>query len=122
MEDAIRTLALGGEVAATFREGRLVELPEADEMEMWAAGDVAVDSDDGDEDDAEIEEARDLLDRAELEAKRARELVEDLTQRVEDLEETLRRERADLEAAARQADDKTRSAEKAADRLKRLQA
>lgn len=124
LEAAIRTVALGGEVAETFREGRLAELPEADEMDMWAAGDIELgaDVDAGDTDDAAIEEARDVLDRAEAEAKRARELVEDLTRRVEELEEILRRERADLESALREADDKTSSAEKAADRLDRLRA
>ena len=122
LEDSIRTVALGGEAAETFREGRLTELPHADEMDMWAGGDIDLGDADDAVADAELEEARDVLGRAESEAKRARELVEDLTQRVEELEEMLRRERANLESAARQADDKARSAEEAADRLKRLRA
>lgn len=122
LETAIRTVAVGGGASETFRDGRLAQLPEGDEMDMWSAGDGEPEVESDEADTVELEEARDVLERAELEAKRARELVEDLTQRVEELEEMLRRERADLESATRQAGERTSSAEKAADRLKRLQA
>ena len=121
IESALRVAALGGEASELLRAGRLLELPEADEMAMWAAGDVESATDD-ETDSREIDQARDVLARAEAEAKRARELAEDLAQRVEDLEEALRRERADVEAAVREAEKKAQTAAKAEDRLQRLEA